>query len=236
MIESFNEYEQDWQERERYWIAFYRQAGARLLNHTDGGEGIVNPDEHTRHRLGDYWRGRKRPDHVIEKQRQSMLGFRHTEESKQKMAESRRGLKLDLSDAQREALRIRALGHKASDETKKRMSDARKGRKWSDEQRKNYLIAFKGREINTDAVMRMAETKRQQAQDESFCKKLALQLGEFAKPAIDRTKATQILQMRMTGMTYAEIARKVCENNGTVRRVCLGIGPYRDLIDCAAST
>jgi hypothetical protein len=30
----------DWQERERYWIRTYREAGHHLLNLTDGGEGL----------------------------------------------------------------------------------------------------------------------------------------------------------------------------------------------------
>lgn len=31
----------DWASRERYWIASYRAAGAKLLNLTDGGEGLA---------------------------------------------------------------------------------------------------------------------------------------------------------------------------------------------------
>lgn len=31
----------DWANRERFWIAHFRDAGARLTNHTDGGEGAL---------------------------------------------------------------------------------------------------------------------------------------------------------------------------------------------------
>jgi hypothetical protein len=31
---------QDWAAREKYWIAYYRQQGNRMLNLTDGGEGL----------------------------------------------------------------------------------------------------------------------------------------------------------------------------------------------------
>lgn len=34
------ELDADWQSREKHWIAHYRNAGARLLNHTDGGDGL----------------------------------------------------------------------------------------------------------------------------------------------------------------------------------------------------
>lgn len=46
VIETVSEV--DWQAREVYWIAFYRAAGACLCNHTDGGEGLVNPSEATK--------------------------------------------------------------------------------------------------------------------------------------------------------------------------------------------
>jgi hypothetical protein len=32
-------YDQDWVEREKYWIKYYRDAGCNLVNATDGGEG-----------------------------------------------------------------------------------------------------------------------------------------------------------------------------------------------------
>lgn len=38
----------NWQERERFWIAYYREQGANLTNLTDGGEGVAGyefPDE-----------------------------------------------------------------------------------------------------------------------------------------------------------------------------------------------
>ena len=40
--------QQDWRERERFWIAYYRSVGCDLNNHTDGGDGIDNPDDETR--------------------------------------------------------------------------------------------------------------------------------------------------------------------------------------------
>jgi hypothetical protein len=40
IIEQIDSAGDDWAEREQYWIAHYRSAGARLANHTDGGEGV----------------------------------------------------------------------------------------------------------------------------------------------------------------------------------------------------
>jgi hypothetical protein len=43
----------DWEERERFWIAHYRMIGASLTNHTDGGEGKPGnmPSEETRAKM-----------------------------------------------------------------------------------------------------------------------------------------------------------------------------------------
>lgn len=39
---------QCWQDRERFWIKRYRDLGCNLNNHTDGGDGIDNPDAELR--------------------------------------------------------------------------------------------------------------------------------------------------------------------------------------------
>jgi hypothetical protein len=41
----------DWETAERHWIAHYRDSGADLTNHTDGGEGLHNASESTRQKL-----------------------------------------------------------------------------------------------------------------------------------------------------------------------------------------
>src|SRR5258708_18627919 len=35
-------------EAERYWIAYFRTMGCRLVNSTDGGDGLLNPTEEIR--------------------------------------------------------------------------------------------------------------------------------------------------------------------------------------------
>ena len=42
-----------WQERERRWIAAFRMLGNDLCNHTDGGEGLVNPSPETRLKIAE---------------------------------------------------------------------------------------------------------------------------------------------------------------------------------------
>lgn len=43
----------DWQDAERYWIAYFRSIGADLTNHTDGGEGLHNPSDETRTKISE---------------------------------------------------------------------------------------------------------------------------------------------------------------------------------------
>lgn len=63
-----------WVEREKYWILFYKNKGANLVNSTDGGEGIINATKEVR-----------------EKILKSLLGRTHTEETKTKMSKSAMG-------------------------------------------------------------------------------------------------------------------------------------------------
>lgn len=73
--------EQEWQERERYWIAYYHATGAHLTNIKPGGEGGLTPESAakmsasrrghsvspaTREKISQKLRGRKlAPDHAV---------------------------------------------------------------------------------------------------------------------------------------------------------------------------
>lgn len=67
-------------EAERRWIAHYKALGAKLMNLTDGGDGLLNPDASIRVKIGAAKRGNK-----------FWVGRKHTAESKAKMATARIG-------------------------------------------------------------------------------------------------------------------------------------------------
>lgn len=73
-------------ERERYWIKKLRAEGADLTNHTDGGEGLLNPDDSVRRKIAD-----NMPPGHYQRAKERMLGNaswsgrKHTEESKRKI-------------------------------------------------------------------------------------------------------------------------------------------------------
>jgi hypothetical protein len=74
--------EAEWREWERTWIACFREAGCRLVNDTDGGEGRVGPlSAETRAKLSAAHKGRP----------VNQRGSRLSEEHRRKIAESLRG-------------------------------------------------------------------------------------------------------------------------------------------------
>lgn len=83
---------------EKYAIALYGRIdkGEGILwNMTDGGEGCsgVIMSQETRDKIAKSLTGRKRPRSVIEKALQTRAGFRHSEETKRKMSQTRTGVK-----------------------------------------------------------------------------------------------------------------------------------------------
>ena len=70
-----------WEKREIDWIAFERRAGCKLTNTTEGGE---NPPVGVR-------KGQSPSIETREKIRQSLLGFKHSEETKKKLSKIKMG-------------------------------------------------------------------------------------------------------------------------------------------------
>jgi hypothetical protein len=49
-----------WEEAEMLWIQYMKFVGASLTNGTKGGDGLRNPSDETRKKIGDATRGKKR--------------------------------------------------------------------------------------------------------------------------------------------------------------------------------
>lgn len=100
-----------WQERERFWIAYYREHGANLINETEGGGGFTTLT----------------PEHR-EKVRIAMTGRIFTPEHRANLAKAQREF---AQDAEREAQRRAKIaaartGRKASPETRAKQSAQKK--------------------------------------------------------------------------------------------------------------
>jgi group I intron endonuclease len=89
-------------EAERYWIRYYRDLGCRLVNNTDGGEGVVGyrHSATTRQRLVKSSARRGNPS--------PMLGRKHSAEAREKIRQASLG-------------NTAALGRKHSDDARLKM-------------------------------------------------------------------------------------------------------------------
>ncbi len=120
-IEDVNE--NNWQEREKYWIVKYHEDGCKLVNETDGGEGLHGHKFSKDHRgkLGRALLGNKR-----------WLGKKHTRETKQKLSDVKRGEKSPN------------YGKKFSEEHKGKLSEAHKGQIHTGETKQKMSSTAKG--------------------------------------------------------------------------------------------
>lgn len=90
-----------YQEREAYWISYYRSIGAPLTNLAAGGDGALGT-AHTaeaKQRMSEYAKsiGRKPPltPEVIEKRRKKVTGRKDSTEVRKKKSDSRKGMVFD---------------------------------------------------------------------------------------------------------------------------------------------
>lgn len=115
------ETEQELNEKEKYWIQFYKSFDPVFgYNLTLGGDGVV-PTEETRQKMSTSLKGKPG----------TFLGRKHTEETKKKIGSSRLGKRSPM------------LGKKMSDGSKLKVSQARKGVSLSEEHKKKLSESLK---------------------------------------------------------------------------------------------
>jgi len=148
-----------WQEAERFWIAFFKSCGASLLNHDNGGLNGKMMSEETKQKLRIASTGRKLSPEVIEKMKASKIASL-TPEVREKMSAWQRGRKIsrDLvekraasarggkrTDEFKEAQRIRSTGRRHTQETIDRLRAVKLGKKMTEEARKNMSASRTGK-------------------------------------------------------------------------------------------
>lgn len=129
-------------------IFFARKIGCRLTNETNGGEGIVNPSGRLRTIRRFSRLGTKRSDESKTKQALSMIGFRHTQKSRDKIRIAKMG-----AHNPRYGKPGTMLGKHHSEESRRKISSAgmgninKKGKHVSIECRKAVSISLSGRKL-----------------------------------------------------------------------------------------
>lgn len=116
--EATFENKKDWYERERYWIAYYKELGHRLTNYTDGGE-------------GGSFSGREHTDEHKKYMSEVLTGRVFSEETRAKMSASAKG-RIQSEEARRKNS-LKKTGKRLSEDTKRKLSEANKGREVSAE-------------------------------------------------------------------------------------------------------
>lgn len=95
ILESCNE--ANWEEREKYWIKFYREIiGDKLTNATEGGigsSGHKQPhlNQQKSERTKNLWTGRKHREESKEKMRNAKIGSSASQETREKMSKAHKG-------------------------------------------------------------------------------------------------------------------------------------------------
>jgi DNA-binding NarL/FixJ family response regulator len=79
-----------WQHIEQVYIAAAREAGHRLTNATDGGDGVVNLTPEARAKMRATWLGRKHRPESLERISAASRGCRHTDDWRAYMRERMR--------------------------------------------------------------------------------------------------------------------------------------------------
>lgn len=100
----------DWPSAEATFIRWYRVLGWRVVNSTDGGEGLSNPHLETRLKLSRLARGRKISDETRKRLSESHKGLPISAEARRNLSVALTGR--TLSKEHREAIRVSLTGER----------------------------------------------------------------------------------------------------------------------------
>lgn len=144
-----------WEEsgkREIHWIAYYREQGFNLTNMTSGGDGAPNLSEEVRLAMSAKMLGKGHPQ---------------SEETRRKISETRKKLKIKASDETKEKQRKAKLGKPVSEETKIKISKGSFGRKASDATRQKMSAWQIGRVLSDEHKEKVKNTLKEYYSEES---------------------------------------------------------------------
>lgn len=131
--------EQVWKEREQFWIS----TNNNLINLTKGGDGSLG----FLHNL-----------EVIEKIRQSKIGFKHSEKFKQEKSEFFKSI--ERTKQWKSNISKSKKGKKASEETKNKLSESHKGYKMPEEQKEKIRQSLLGRKRPQEVKDKISESHK----------------------------------------------------------------------------
>jgi len=126
---------ENWKFWEKFYIAKYRSLGFKLVNGTEGGDGLNNPTEEVRRKISNSNKGKKKPPRTKEHCRKISefnSGRVRSIETRRKISQALRERKIKKETRQKLSKLLMGnkskLGQKASKETCRKMSASQKKR------------------------------------------------------------------------------------------------------------
>jgi hypothetical protein len=156
-------------------IAALRAGGVKLVNVTNGGDGMSGHkhSEETRAKLSEA--ARNRSEETRAKISKANTGRKHTEETKAKMSEVHKNMSDETKVEISAKLSACKIGNVVSEETKAKISKANKGRPKSEGTKAKMSEAAKTMTDEHKAKMKIARNNRPPASEETKAKMSAAQ-------------------------------------------------------------
>lgn len=185
-----------WQERERYWIAFYREHGHNLINETDGGEGMngweATPE--VRAKRSESLTGKVRTPETI-----ATLTRLARERAKDPLVRANMSASAKTRkytpEGRANMSKARKTLYANNPEIRVKMSEKRKGRTQSEETRAKRSATMKakyeaGWDIGEDARAKISESKKDIPRSNEVRAKISTtRTGMKLKPLTEEHKA-----------------------------------------------
>lgn len=173
-----------WEESERWWIAYFKCLGARLVNGTSGGEGGrgIKHSDHTKMLLSLALKGKPKSEATKAKMKANCSMKRP--EVAEKIAAQKRGK--PRSEETKARLRKALLGNVITEETRRKISEGNKGKKHTKEaiekikaiqsnrtaeHRANLSAALKGRVFTPEWRAKISESRKRNTLEKKGNKK-----------------------------------------------------------------
>ena len=146
----------------------------------------------------------------------------HTEETRKKMSEAKKGVK--LSEEIRKKMSEAKKGVKLSEETRKKMSESLKGRQFSEETRKKMSESLKGNQNAKGNQSRKGCHLSEETRKKMSEAKKGVKLSEEHKQKLSAALSKKILcvEMNVIYPSVSEASRQTGISQPNISSVCIG--------------
>lgn len=157
IIEEFSDYD-SWQDKEKYWIKYYKDKGYKLTNGTSGGLGIFEPSKETQKNMSKSRVGQKRSEQTKKKMSEIRKGMVFTQEHRKNLSISHMGIKPSIETRKKRSESLKGIIF--SEERKNKISKSQIGKVVKEETRKKLSKALTGKKQSQETILKRTEKTR----------------------------------------------------------------------------